>query len=83
VLSAVHDATIAPAYAQLAAAALGLGSTWVGAFDEAAAGGVVGGLRPICLLALGYPAERPEPSSRRSLGDLVHGERLGSGAIAR
>ncbi len=82
-LFAVQDATIAPAYAQLAAAALGLGSTWVGAFDEAAAARVVGGLRPVCLLPLGHPAERPEPSSRRGLGDLVHDERLGSGAVAR
>jgi nitroreductase len=82
-LFAVQDATIAAAYAQLAAAALGLGSTWVGAFDEAATAGVVGGLRPVCLLPLGYPAEKPEPSSRRSLGDLVHSERLGSGAVAR
>ena len=82
-LFAVQDATIAAAYAQLVAAALGLGSTWVGAFDEAAAAGVVGGLRPICLLPLGYPAERPEPTSRRGLDDLVHDERLGGGAVAR
>jgi nitroreductase len=81
-LFAVQDATIAAAYAQLAAAALGLGSTWVGAFDEAAAAAVVGGLRPVCLLPLGYPAEKPEASSRRGLGDLVHDERLEDGALA-
>jgi nitroreductase len=34
-LYALQDATIAAAYAQLAIVAAGLGSTWVGAFDEA------------------------------------------------
>jgi nitroreductase len=81
-LFAVQDATIAAAYAQLAAAALGLASTWVGAFDEAAAADVVGGLRPVCLLPLGYPAETPVPTPRRRLDDLVHEERLGNGARA-
>jgi hypothetical protein len=32
-------------------------------------------LQPVCLLPLGYPAEAPEPASRRDLGDLVHDER--------
>jgi nitroreductase len=82
-LFAVQDATIAAAYAQLAAAALGLGSTWVGAFDEAAAAVVVGGLRPVCILPVGHPAERPEPTSRRDLADLVHDERLPGEVVAR
>jgi nitroreductase len=33
-LFSVQDATIACAYAQLAATALGLASAWIGAFDE-------------------------------------------------
>jgi nitroreductase len=74
-LYSVQDATIACAYAQLAATALGLGSVWVGAFDEAA---VVAALeaepvwRPIALLPLGYAAESPPPTPRRHLNDLVH-----------
>jgi len=35
-LFAVQDATIAASYAQLACVAAGLGSTWVGEFDDAA-----------------------------------------------
>jgi len=35
-LYCVQDATLAAAYAQLAATALGLATCWVGAFDEAA-----------------------------------------------
>lgn len=73
-LYALQDATIAAAYAQLAVVAAGLGSTWVGAFDDAAVAAVVGvrpGLVPVSLLALGYPAELPEPTPRRPLDDVV------------
>jgi nitroreductase len=73
-LYCVQDATIACAYAQLAAAALGLGSVWVGAFDDDAVARALNhsqGLRPIALLPIGYPAETPAPISRRSLDDLV------------
>lgn len=74
-LYSVQDATIACAYAQLAAAALGLGSVWVGAFDEDAvrrALGIGGGLWPVALLPIGYAAENPTITSRRALDDLVH-----------
>jgi nitroreductase len=74
----VQDATIAAAYAQLAAGALGLATVWVGAFDEAAVAEIVGGLKPVCVMPLGYAAEKPEPTPRRSLEDLVHHERLPS-----
>lgn len=76
-LYACQDATIAAAYAQLAAAALGLGSVWVGAFDDAAISRAVdapAGLRPSSLLAIGHPAEAPEPTPRRATGDLVRRE---------
>jgi len=82
-LFAVQDATIAAAYAQLAATALGLGSTWVGAFDEGAVADLVGGLRPVCVLPIGHPAETPEPTPRRALDDLVHEEWLEGAATPR
>jgi nitroreductase len=82
-LFCVQDATIAAAYAQLAAAALGLGTVWVGAFDPAAAAKVVGAEWPICIMPLGLPAEYPEPSPRRSLDDLVHRERARGARAAR
>lgn len=73
-LYSVQDATIACAYAQLAATALGLGSVWVGAFDEDTvrrALGIGGELVPVALLPLGYAAESPEITPRRALEDLV------------
>ena len=73
-LYAVQDATIAAAYAQLAVVAAGMGSTWVGYFEEdkvCEALSLEAGLVPIALISLGYPAELPEPSSRRRLHDVV------------
>jgi nitroreductase len=73
-LYAIQDATIACAFAMLAATALGLGTVWVGAFDDAAVQRVLGcpDLLPVAILPVGYPAEEPEPTPRRSLTDLVH-----------
>ncbi len=79
-LYACQDATIAAAHAQLAAHALGLGTVWVGAFDDAAVRRAVdapAGLRPSSLLVIGHPAEQPEPTPRRALEDLVRQERFG------
>ena len=76
-LYCVQDATIAAAYAQIAATALGLGSCWVGAFDEAAVARVLAApqrIRPIALMALGYGAEQPERPPRWPLTDIArHG----------
>jgi nitroreductase len=46
----------------------------VGAFDDAAVQRVLGrqDLLPVAILPIGYPAEQPEPTPRRSLDDLVH-----------
>ena len=74
VLYAIQDATIAAAYAQLAVVAAGMGSTWVGAFDEMAIKellNIAAHQRPIALLSIGYPAETPEPTSRRHLSEIV------------
>lgn len=75
-LYCLQDAAVAAAYAQLAATDLGLGSCWVGAFDEDSvrrALDLPAGERPVTLLPLGYPAEKPAPTSRRALRDLVEG----------
>ena len=74
-LYALQDATIACAYAQLAVAALGLGSVWVGSFDENAVRQILEvpqHLVPMALLPIGYPAEEPEVSRRRGLEELVY-----------
>ncbi len=73
-LYAVQDATIACAYAQLAAAALGLGTVWIGAFSEPEVASVVDAAEshvPIAILPIGFPAEAGEPTSRRPLGALI------------
>ncbi|HEY7607893.1 MAG TPA: nitroreductase family protein [Alphaproteobacteria bacterium] len=73
-LYCIQDATIAAAYAQLAAAALGLASCWVGAFDEAAVARVLRAparVRPVALLAVGFGAETPERPPRRSIADIA------------
>lgn len=73
-LYAVQDATIAAAYSQLAATALGLGSVWIGAFDPEAVKKVCKaseGLEPVAIIQIGYPAEKPERAPRRELKDLV------------
>ena len=73
-LYALQDATIAATYAQLAIVAAGMGSTWVGYFEEDKLREILkleSGLVPVALLSLGYPAELPEPSSRRRLDEVV------------
>jgi nitroreductase len=73
-LFAVQDATIACAYAQLAATELGLATLWIGAFDDDAVRerfGIEAGLSPIAILLLGHSAERPAPVGRRAIGELV------------
>lgn len=73
-LYAVQDATIAAAYAQLAVVAAGMGSTWIGHFDENEVRDLLGlerGLVPVAMLSVGYPAELPEPTSRRHMDEVV------------
>lgn len=74
-LYAVQDATIACTQAMLAATALGLGSVWVGAFDDHTVHQIIKApeeLWPIAILPVGYPAEQPAPRPRRTLQDLIH-----------
>lgn len=73
-LYAMQDATIAATYAQLAVVAAGMGSTWVGNFDDDKVAnllGLAGGVTPIAILSLGYPAELPEPTPRRRMEEMV------------
>lgn len=70
---AIQDATLAAAYSQLAAHALGLSSIWIGMFDEGKVMEAIGtDLRPSSLLCIGYPAQKRSPRSRRKLKDLIH-----------
>ena len=74
-LYSVQDASIACAFAMLAATALGLASVWVGAFSEAQVSHLLGlpeDQRPVAMLPIGYAAETPVGRKRRPLGDLIH-----------
>ncbi len=61
----------------LAAHARGLGTCWVGAFREADVGRLIrapAGVRPVAIVPVGYPAERPRPPPRRSVREILHHE---------
>ncbi len=56
----------------------GLGSVWVGAFDEEKAVkalGVPAHIRPVAMLPIGYPAEKGVHRRRLPLSEQVHRER--------
>ena len=68
----LQDATLAAAYSQLAASALGLSSIWIGMLDEQKVMDILGtGLRPSSILCIGHPAKYRPPKARRHLRDLV------------
>ncbi len=72
------DVAIVMDHLILAAANLGLGTCWIGAFDAQAAREVLGlpdGVEPIVWTPLGYPADQPRPKKRKSLAEMVRYER--------
>ena len=74
-LFSVQDATIAAAYTQLTVQALGLATVWVGAFDEQKVSEIAklpADQRPVAILPIGYPAEKPKDKSTRGPQDLLH-----------
>jgi nitroreductase len=74
-LYCLQDATIAAAFALLAVTALGLASTWVGAFEEEVVRQVLRAPKsylPVAILPIGYAAEQPDTTSRRPFSELVH-----------
>jgi len=58
----------------LAAHGYGLGTCWVGAFDEALVAEALDcpkGCRPVAIIPVGYPDEEPKVSARKAAGDIV------------
>jgi len=74
-LYCLQDTAAATEHMLLAATALGLGSCWVGAFDEAAAARALSlpaALRPIAMVPIGHPVAGGERAgSRRSPGEVT------------
>ena len=74
------DIGIAMENAVLAATELGLGTCWVGAFDEEPIKEYLGApqnLRLVALTPLGVPDETPDPRPRMELSEFVHHNRWG------
>jgi nitroreductase len=75
------DIGISMEHLVLAATDLGLGTCWIGAFDEKQAKealGVPEGIRVVAFTPLGYPAEKKEDVfARKPLGDIVFYNRYG------
>jgi len=68
----LQDATLAAAYSQLAASALGLSSIWIGMFDEEKVKQIIEtDLKPSSILCIGYPSQKRPPKSRRKLKELI------------
>ncbi|HEX7033911.1 MAG TPA: nitroreductase family protein [Nitrososphaera sp.] len=69
----VQDATLAAAYAQLAAHALGLSTVWIGMIDEKKVMQALStDLVPACMLCIGYPQKMLHPKPKRNLSELIH-----------
>ena len=77
-LYAVQDAAAATQNLLLALHSRGLGSVWVGAFNEKAASKALGlphFARPVAIIPVGYPAETPGPPRHLRREEYVHMEK--------
>ena len=69
----LQDATLAAAYSQLAAHALGLSSVWIGMIDEEKVKLAIGTIyNPSSILCIGYPRKILQPKPKRNLKELIH-----------
>ncbi len=72
------DMGIAMEHLVLASAELGLGTCWIGWFDEEKARKALGApkkVRVVAMTPVGYPDEEPEARPRKSLGEIVRQDR--------
>lgn len=68
------DLSIATAYMVLEAYEQGLGTCWLGRFDEKRVKEILGipeTVRVVAVVPLGYPAEEPAPRPRKQLEEIV------------
>lgn len=76
-LYCIQDTAAAIQNILLTAYSFGLGTCWIGAFKEEEARETLkipSGIRPIAIIPVGYPAEKPQPRSKRSMNQMVHYE---------
>jgi len=75
------DVAIALEHIALQATSKGLGTCWIGAFDEAKVKEAVGipeDVRVVELMPLGYPADTPRAKQRKALNEIVMDELWGT-----
>lgn len=73
-LYSIQDTAAAAQNIHLAAYALGYATCWVGAFDEGAAAEAIKtppDVRPLAMVPIGKPAEKPSPTHRLPLSKIV------------
>jgi len=76
-LYCIQDTAAAIENMLLAICALGLGACWVGAFNEDDVRRTLNiprGLRPVAIIPIGHPAEKPTPPRKRALKEIIHYE---------
>jgi nitroreductase len=76
-LYCLQDTAAATQNILLAAHAMGLGACWIGAFREKEVGETLKtpeNLRPIAIVPIGHPAERPKAPPRRPISEIIHYE---------
>ena len=79
-LYCLQDTAVATQNILLAAHAMELATCWVGAFNEEKAREVLAvpiESRPIAIVPVGHPAEKPRVRPRRELNEIMHRETFG------
>jgi nitroreductase len=77
----ITDGAFASMLILLTAVNEGVGACFVGAFDDSKVSEILGlpkDVKPIGIVCIGYPAERPEKLERIDIDALVHYEKYGS-----
>jgi len=77
-LYAVQDATASVMSIMLAATSIGLGTCWIGAFDEYMVMDILhipAGERPVAMVPIGYPDEDPVMPQRMDMNKIIHREK--------
>ena len=78
-LYCIQDTAAATQNILLTAYSLGLGTCWVGAFDEDQAKRAVNApeeIRPVAIIPVGYPNEIPTQKNRRPISQITHYESI-------
>jgi nitroreductase len=76
-LYCIQDTAAAVQNILLTACSLGLGTCWIGAFQQEEIRKVIKAppeMHPVAMIAVGYPNESPPARSRRSAAEVVHRE---------